>query len=235
MPRARAGTRRAIGAVAAVALAAAGIDACCRPAAFAAFRAAVVAGALLTSSPSYADFSVTAPGAYGADGSSVQLSAKSINLGGQAQDGGLDGTYEQKVKANRKDMIDDDKALAQEEKFEQKFDPGALLTSSPSYADFSATTPGAYGMEGSSMQLAAKSINLGGQAQDGGLDGTYEQKIKANRKDMIDDDKALAQEEKFEQKFDQYIGVFGILFVGAFIAPMVTYFWYVRDSDPWSN
>mmetsp|Transcript_65681 Transcript_65681/g.148204 ORF Transcript_65681/g.148204 Transcript_65681/m.148204 type:complete len:153 (-) Transcript_65681:107-565(-) len=109
---------------------------------------------------------------------------------------------------------------------------GALLAGSPSYAD---TAPMAYGVDASSVQLAAKSINLGGQAQDGGLDGTYEQKVKANRKDMIDDDKALAQEEKFEQKFDQYIGVFGILFVGAFIAPMVTYFWYVRDSDPFEN
>jgi len=50
-----------------------------------------------------------------------------------------------------------------------------------------------------------------------------------------ENEKALKQEEKFEEKFDQYIGVFGILFVGAFIAPMVTYFWYVRDEDPWQN
>ena len=77
-------------------------------------------------------------------------------------------------------------------------------------------------------------VSMGGKGG-GGLDGTYTMKAGAKKKDFIDDEKFIKADEKFEQKFDEYIGVFGILFVGAFIAPMVTYFWYVRDSDPWEN
>jgi len=110
---------------------------------------------------------------------------------------------------------------------------GVLLTGTPSNLDVQDWAQ-FQSMDGSSVQLAEKSVILGGKAN-GGLDGTYEQKAGAKRKDFYDDEKALEQEEKFEQKFDQYIGVFAILFVGAFIAPMVTYFWYVRDSDPWQN
>ena len=77
-------------------------------------------------------------------------------------------------------------------------------------------------------------VSMGGQGG-GGLDGTYTMKAGAKKKDFIDDEKFIKADEKFEQKFDEYIGVFGILFVGAFIAPMVTYFWYVRDTDPWEN
>mmetsp|Transcript_43716 Transcript_43716/g.81551 ORF Transcript_43716/g.81551 Transcript_43716/m.81551 type:complete len:152 (+) Transcript_43716:65-520(+) len=77
-------------------------------------------------------------------------------------------------------------------------------------------------------------VSMGGKAG-GGLEGTYTMKAGAKKKDFIDDEKFIKADEKFEQKFDEYIGVFGILFVGAFIAPMVTYFWYVRDSDPWEN
>mmetsp|Transcript_128919 Transcript_128919/g.334236 ORF Transcript_128919/g.334236 Transcript_128919/m.334236 type:complete len:162 (-) Transcript_128919:73-558(-) len=87
--------------------------------------------------------------------------------------------------------------------------------------------------DGSSIQLA-KGIDMGGKAG-GGLEGTYEMKGQAKKNDFVDDEKALAADEKFEQKFDSYVGVFAILFVGAFIAPMVTYFWYVRDEDPWVN
>uniref|UniRef100_A0A6T1E0X6 Uncharacterized protein n=1 Tax=Alexandrium monilatum TaxID=311494 RepID=A0A6T1E0X6_9DINO len=112
---------------------------------------------------------------------------------------------------------------------------GALLAASPSDADFAQMAPQAYDMDSSSIQLAAKSINMGGQAEGGGLEGTYAMKGKASRKDFVEDENALAAEEKFEQKFDSYIGVFAILFVGAFIAPMVTYFWYTRDTDPWQN
>uniref|UniRef100_A0A7S4RBN2 Uncharacterized protein n=1 Tax=Alexandrium monilatum TaxID=311494 RepID=A0A7S4RBN2_9DINO len=112
---------------------------------------------------------------------------------------------------------------------------GALLAASPSDVDFAQMAPQAYDMDSSSIQLAAKSINMGGQAEGGGLEGTYAMKGKATRKDFVEDESALAAEEKFEQKFDSYIGVFAILFVGAFIAPMVTYFWYTRDTDPWQN
>mmetsp|Transcript_37238 Transcript_37238/g.88966 ORF Transcript_37238/g.88966 Transcript_37238/m.88966 type:complete len:149 (-) Transcript_37238:164-610(-) len=77
-------------------------------------------------------------------------------------------------------------------------------------------------------------VSMGGKAG-GGLEGTYTMKAGAKKKDFIDDEKFIKADEKFEAKFDEYIGVFGILFVGAFVAPMVTYFWYVRDSDPWEN
>merc|ERR1719473_485177 len=90
-------------------------------------------------------------------------------------------------------------------------------------------------MDGSSIQLSQKkAVEMGGTT-DGGLDGTYEQKAGARRSDFLDDAKALKKEDDFAAKFDSYVGVFGILFVGAFIAPMVTYFWYVRDEDPWEN
>mmetsp|Transcript_40922 Transcript_40922/g.121344 ORF Transcript_40922/g.121344 Transcript_40922/m.121344 type:complete len:144 (+) Transcript_40922:54-485(+) len=106
---------------------------------------------------------------------------------------------------------------------------GALLAGSPAIADVSP----AYDF-GSSIQVAAKPLELGGKVV-GGLDGTYQLKGDAKKSDFVENEKALKQEEKFTEKFDQYIGVFGILFVGAFIAPMVTYFWYVRDEDPWKN
>lgn len=77
-------------------------------------------------------------------------------------------------------------------------------------------------------------VSMGGKAG-GGLEGTYTMKAGAKKKDFIDDEKFIKADEKFSAKFDEYVGVFGILFVGAFIAPMVTYFWYVRDSDPWEN
>mmetsp|Transcript_8911 Transcript_8911/g.18452 ORF Transcript_8911/g.18452 Transcript_8911/m.18452 type:complete len:155 (+) Transcript_8911:80-544(+) len=110
----------------------------------------------------------------------------------------------------------------------------ALLAASPSNADFERMAPAAFDMDSSSIQLS-KQISMGGQAEGGGLEGTYEMKGKATKKDFVDDEGTLAAEEKFEQKFDQYIGVFAILFIGAFVAPMVTYFWYTRDSDPWQN
>eukprot|EP00416_Gambierdiscus_australes_P044808 CAMPEP_0171096456 /NCGR_PEP_ID=MMETSP0766_2-20121228/44777_1 /TAXON_ID=439317 /ORGANISM="Gambierdiscus australes, Strain CAWD 149" /LENGTH=149 /DNA_ID=CAMNT_0011555439 /DNA_START=45 /DNA_END=494 /DNA_ORIENTATION=+ len=108
-----------------------------------------------------------------------------------------------------------------------------LLVSDVSVANM-AQAP-SYDNAGSSVQLAAMEINMGGQAEGGGLDGIVELKGKVSKKDFIDDEDALKAEEKFEAKFDSYVYVFGILFVGAFIAPMVTYFWYVRDSDPWEN
>ena len=77
-------------------------------------------------------------------------------------------------------------------------------------------------------------VSMGGKGG-GGLEGTYTMKAGAKKKDFIDDEKFIKADEKFASKFDEYVGVFGILFVGAFIAPMVTYFWYVRDSDPWEN
>ena len=77
-------------------------------------------------------------------------------------------------------------------------------------------------------------VSMGGKGGRG-LEGTYTMKAGAKKKDFIDDEKFIKADEKFASKFDEYVGVFGILFVGAFIAPMVTYFWYVRDSDPWEN
>mmetsp|Transcript_47843 Transcript_47843/g.86264 ORF Transcript_47843/g.86264 Transcript_47843/m.86264 type:complete len:157 (-) Transcript_47843:87-557(-) len=85
---------------------------------------------------------------------------------------------------------------------------------------------------GATSSLAAAAA---GRKAGGGLAGTYEVKEGAKKIDFVDDEKTIQEDEKFQEKFDQYIGVFGILFVGAFIAPMVTYFWYVRDSDPWEN
>ncbi|CAE8737731.1 unnamed protein product [Polarella glacialis] len=90
------------------------------------------------------------------------------------------------------------------------------------------------GLDNSNIQLADKPVSMGGQPS-GGLDGTYEMKGKAKKIDFTDDEKVLKAEERFEAKFDEYVGVFGILFVGAFVAPMVTYFWYVRDTDPFQN
>eukprot|EP00408_Alexandrium_pacificum_P019458 CAMPEP_0171189198 /NCGR_PEP_ID=MMETSP0790-20130122/18222_1 /TAXON_ID=2925 /ORGANISM="Alexandrium catenella, Strain OF101" /LENGTH=156 /DNA_ID=CAMNT_0011654301 /DNA_START=44 /DNA_END=514 /DNA_ORIENTATION=+ len=112
---------------------------------------------------------------------------------------------------------------------------GALIAAIPSDAALAQLVPQAYDMDATSIHLSAKSISMGGQAEGGGLDGLVEMKGKASKKDFVDDEGALAAEEKFEQKFDQYIFVFAILFVGAFIAPMVTYFWYTRDTDPWQN
>merc|ERR1739848_768159 len=111
---------------------------------------------------------------------------------------------------------------------------GAVLAANPSTAAIAAVadSPSPFDF-GSSMPIAEKRIALGGQAEGGGLAGTFEMKGKAGKKDFIDDEKVLAKEEKLENEFDKYVATFGILFVGAFIAPMVTYFWYVRDSDPW--
>ena len=90
-------------------------------------------------------------------------------------------------------------------------------------------------MDSSNIVLAEDlPVSMGGKAG-GGLEGTYTMKAGAKKKDFIDDEKFIKADEKFNAKFDEYVGVFGILFVGAFIAPMVTYFWYVRDSDPWEN
>merc|ERR1712156_656411 len=113
---------------------------------------------------------------------------------------------------------------------------GVMLAADPSTWAIAAVadSPSVFDL-GSSMPIAEKQIALGGQAEGGGLAGTFEMKGKAGKKDFIDDEKALAKEEKLENDFDKYVGTFGILFVGAFIAPMVTYFWYVRDSDPWEN
>eukprot|EP00419_Tripos_fusus_P000347 CAMPEP_0172669848 /NCGR_PEP_ID=MMETSP1074-20121228/9933_1 /TAXON_ID=2916 /ORGANISM="Ceratium fusus, Strain PA161109" /LENGTH=156 /DNA_ID=CAMNT_0013486679 /DNA_START=46 /DNA_END=516 /DNA_ORIENTATION=+ len=113
---------------------------------------------------------------------------------------------------------------------------GIVLAASPSTAAIAAVadSPSLFDF-GSSMPIAEKQIALGGLAKGGGLEGTFEMKGKASKKDFIDDEKVLAKEEKLENEFDKYVGTFGILFVGAFIAPMVTYFWYVRDSDPWEN
>ncbi|CAK0855270.1 unnamed protein product [Prorocentrum cordatum] len=112
---------------------------------------------------------------------------------------------------------------------------GALLAgeAGPSGLADPARSPLAYDLGASSVQLA-KDVAYGGKTG-GGLDGTYEEKGTAKLKDFVDSEKAIAQDQKFEEKFDQYIGVFAILFVGAFIAPMVTYFWYVRDTDPFEN
>ena len=113
---------------------------------------------------------------------------------------------------------------------------GVVLAASPSIAAIAAVadSPSPFDF-GSSMPIAEKQIALGGQAEGGGLAGTFNMKGKAGKKDFIDDEKVLAKEEKLETEFDKYVATFGILFVGAFIAPMVTYFWYVRDSDPWEN
>mmetsp|Transcript_27199 Transcript_27199/g.71135 ORF Transcript_27199/g.71135 Transcript_27199/m.71135 type:complete len:152 (+) Transcript_27199:100-555(+) len=111
---------------------------------------------------------------------------------------------------------------------------GALLMGDASgAADQLRPSPIEYDLGASSIQLA-KDVAYGGKTG-GGLDGTYEEKGTAKLKDFVDSEKAIAQDQKFEEKFDQYIGVFAILFVGAFIAPMVTYFWYVRDTDPFEN
>ena len=103
------------------------------------------------------------------------------------------------------------------------------------HSDAAMAMADAYPMEGSSIVVAQDlPVSMGGKAG-GGLEGTYTMKAGAKKKDFIDDEKFIKADEKFSAKFDEYVGVFGILFVGAFIAPMVTYFWYVRDSDPWEN
>ena len=89
-------------------------------------------------------------------------------------------------------------------------------------------------LDSTNVVLADLPVSMGGKAG-GGLEGTYTMKAGAKKEDFIDDEKFIKAEEKFEKKFDEYVGVFGVLFVGAFIAPMVTYFWYVRDTDPWEN
>mmetsp|Transcript_38160 Transcript_38160/g.85871 ORF Transcript_38160/g.85871 Transcript_38160/m.85871 type:complete len:152 (-) Transcript_38160:52-507(-) len=86
----------------------------------------------------------------------------------------------------------------------------------------------------SSIQTAELPVTAGG-AVDGGLDGTYSRKKEFKNKLLLEDARAIKEEEKFEEKFDSYLGVFAILFIGAFIAPMVTYLWYVKDDDPWKN
>eukprot|EP00933_Yihiella_yeosuensis_P059869 TRINITY_DN6163_c0_g1_i1.p1 TRINITY_DN6163_c0_g1~~TRINITY_DN6163_c0_g1_i1.p1 ORF type:complete len:162 (-),score=47.31 TRINITY_DN6163_c0_g1_i1:173-658(-) len=110
---------------------------------------------------------------------------------------------------------------------------GALVATMPSEAAM-AEIAQANDFDASNIQLADRPVNLGGKAG-GGLQGTYQIKGEAKKSDFDDDERSIKADEKFAEKFDQYIGVFGILFIGAFVAPMVTYFWYVRDSDPWQN
>eukprot|EP00931_Biecheleriopsis_adriatica_P028796 TRINITY_DN1716_c0_g2_i2.p1 TRINITY_DN1716_c0_g2~~TRINITY_DN1716_c0_g2_i2.p1 ORF type:complete len:181 (-),score=51.05 TRINITY_DN1716_c0_g2_i2:61-540(-) len=111
---------------------------------------------------------------------------------------------------------------------------GLMAAGMPGDAALAENAAQVYSMDSSNIILADRPVNIGGKAG-GGLDGTYTMKEGAKRADFNDDAQAIKREEKFEQKFDEYIGVFGILFVGAFIAPMVTYFWYVRDTDPFEN
>mmetsp|Transcript_8355 Transcript_8355/g.18735 ORF Transcript_8355/g.18735 Transcript_8355/m.18735 type:complete len:149 (-) Transcript_8355:207-653(-) len=98
-----------------------------------------------------------------------------------------------------------------------------------------ATIADVYGGLGtSSIQTAELPVTAGGTVE-GGLEGTFTRKKEFKNKLLLEDEKAIKEEERFEEKFDSYLGVFAILFIGAFIAPMVTYLWYVRDEDPWKN
>mmetsp|Transcript_53498 Transcript_53498/g.148753 ORF Transcript_53498/g.148753 Transcript_53498/m.148753 type:complete len:152 (-) Transcript_53498:114-569(-) len=113
---------------------------------------------------------------------------------------------------------------------------GAVLAGVAAGDDAGIAPPG-YGLDVSSVQVAVNAdtpVYQGGAIQ-GGLDGTFKPAVGAKMKDFVDDENFLKNEAKYEEKFDQNVGIFTVLFVGAFIAPMVTYFWYVRDTDPWQN
>eukprot|EP00971_Amphidinium_carterae_P029872 587705-Amphidinium_carterae.1 len=47
-----------------------------------------------------------------------------------------------------------------------------------------------------------------GGAVDGGLDGTYSRKKEFKNKLLLEDARAIKEEEKFEEKFDSYLGAF---------------------------
>eukprot|EP00929_Paragymnodinium_shiwhaense_P024804 TRINITY_DN1515_c0_g1_i1.p1 TRINITY_DN1515_c0_g1~~TRINITY_DN1515_c0_g1_i1.p1 ORF type:complete len:163 (-),score=41.41 TRINITY_DN1515_c0_g1_i1:219-707(-) len=116
---------------------------------------------------------------------------------------------------------------------------GALLAGTAAVDVASAVVPA--DMDATSIQIADYQRTgftapaIGGIPESGGLDGTYKKQGTMRERDFVDDEVAIKKEEKFEKNFDTYVGEMGVLFVGAFIAPMATYFWYVRDTDPWKN
>merc|ERR1712137_613067 len=83
---------------------------------------------------------------------------------------------------------------------------GALLAGDLS----GAADPMNYDLGSSRLQIA-KEVAAGGKVG-GGLDGTYTESGQISKKDLIQDDKSIAADQRFEENFDQYIGVFAILF-----------------------
>merc|ERR1719274_422271 len=109
---------------------------------------------------------------------------------------------------------------------------GALLAGSPDVAQLDGQSP-YYSLDSSSIQVADFQGDVAGK-YGGGLDGTYDQKAVVKASDFASD-KAVESEDQFAKNFDKNVLLWGTLAFGSFVVPMLQYFWYVRDTDPWAN